>query len=375
MKITGITVRHVPVTKRGGWVFVQVQTNEGLTGLGEASQGGNDAEVTRQIESLVAPRVVGSDPRDVEVTMRRLRGLGSSRTGATAISGVEQALWDLAGQAAGQPVWRLLGGKVRPKIWVYANINRSTWERTPEAFAANAKRAVGAGFRAIKLASFDGMPSLDMPESIGAIEQGIACVLAVREAVGPEVQVLLDVHCHFTAALAIRVARRLEDQGANLFWFEDPVPRDDWAGLARVHAEIGQPVAAGETFFGLEPFWRLFTGGALGEGGRGPMVDIAMPDVKHCGGLGALRQIGTLADAASVKIAPHNPSGPVAQLATVHACAAMPSFQILEHAFGEVDWREGLITPAEEITDGFITPPETPGLGARLNEEALSRTH
>jgi galactonate dehydratase len=367
MKVTEIAVRRVPVTKRGAWLFVQVRTDEGLTGLGEASQSGDDEEMTHLLRSRVAPRVVDTDPRDVETVMRRLQGLGASRTGATAVSAVEQALWDLAGQAYGQPVWRLLGAKLRPRIWLYANINRSTWERTPEGFAANAKRAVAAGFRAVKLAPFDGMPRIDTPESFEAMELGIACLLSVREAVGPDVHVLLDAHCHFNAAWAVRVGRRLEAEGAKLFWFEDPVPRDDWEGLARVRAEIGLPVAAGETFFGLEPFWRLCTG----EGGR-PLVDVAMPDVKHCGGLGALRRIGALAEAAHVQIAPHNPSGPVAQLATVHACATLPSFTILEHAFGEADWRETLITPAEQLVDGYASVPDVPGLGVQLNEAAIT---
>ena len=367
MKVTEIAVRRVPVTKRGAWVFVQVQTDEGIVGLGEASQSGDDEATTRLIQSHVAPRVVGTDPRDVEGTMRRLQGLGVSRTGATAVSAVEQALWDAAGQSAGQPVWRLLGGKLRPRVWVYANINRSTWERTPEGFAQNAKRAVAAGFRAVKLAPFDGMPRIDTPEAFEAMELGIACLLAVREAVGKDVHVLLDAHCHFNAGWAVRVGRRLEAEGTRLFWFEDPVPRDDWEGLARVRAEIGMPVAAGETFFGLEPFWRLFTG----EQGK-PLVDVAMPDVKHCGGIGEMRKIATIAETAKVQVAPHNPSGPVAMAATVHAVATMPNFGILEYAFGEVPWRESLIEPVESIVDGFYEVPDRPGLGVTLNETVLA---
>jgi galactonate dehydratase len=380
MKVTELVVRRVPVSRRGDWLFVQLRTDEGLVGIGEASQGGGDAETIRHLRQNVAPRVVGSDPRDMLATARKLYGLGQAqgRQAATAVSATEQALWDLAGQAHGVPVWQLLGGKLRPRIWVYANINRATGvagvtgvpggtDRSPESFAANAKRAVAAGFRAVKLASFDGMPPVDTPEMIAATEKGIACVFAVREAVGPDVQVLLDVHCHFNAAWAIRVARRLEPMG--LFWYEDPVPRSDWEGLARVRREIEQPIAAGESFFGLEPFWRLFTQGTAGT--AGPLIDIAMPDVKHCGGLAAMARIGALAEAAHVQIAPHNPSGPVAQAATVQACAALPTFTILEHAYGETDWRQTLVEPAEALSDGFHTVPDGPGLGVRLNEEAL----
>ena len=380
MKVTELVIRRVPVSRRGDWLFVQLKTDEGLVGVGEASQGGGDAETIRHLRENVAPRVVGSDPCDVHGTARRLYPLAQSqgRQAATAVSATEQALWDLAGQAYGQPVWKLLGGKQRSKIWVYANINRATGVegvpggntgRSPEAFAANAKRAVAAGFRAVKLASFDGMPRLDTPEAFAAIENGIACVFAVREAVGPEVQVLLDVHCHFTAQWAIRVAKHLEPAG--LYWYEDPVHRSDWEGLARVRREIEQPVAAGEAFFGIEPFWRLFTGGGAGTE-VGPLVDVAMPDVKHCGGLALMTRIGSLAEAAHVQMAPHNPSGPVAQAATVQACAALPSFAILEHAYGETDWRHTLVEPLEPLADGYHAVPDAPGLGIRLNEAVMA---
>jgi galactonate dehydratase len=362
MKITGIGFDHVAVTQRGGWSFVRVETDEGVTGLGEASQGGNEAAIARIVREQLAPRLVGSDPRDVQMVLQRGRALGRERTGATALSAVEQALWDIAGQVYGQPIWRLLGGKVRPRVWIYANINRSTWDRSPEGFAANARRAVGRGFRAVKLAAFDDVPAhLDSPEAFATIQLGVDRVFAVREAVGPDVQVLLDLHCHLNAAWAIRVARQLEP--VRLFWFEDPIPRSDVEGWVRVHQTIEQPVAGGETFFGLEPFWELFTRNA---------IDVAMPDVKHCGGIGALRHIAALAEPAHVQVAPHNPSGPVALAATAHAAVTMPNFTILEYAFGEVDWREQLVEPAESIVDGFYTPPDTPGLGVRLNQTVLA---
>ena len=360
MKITGVTLDHVAVTRRGNWRFVRVHTDSGLTGLGEASQGSNDVAVAQAITQQITPQLTGQDPLDRVPLLQRLRGLGAHRTGATALSAVEQALWDLAGQALGQPVWRLLGGRLRPRVWVYANINRSTWERSPQGFAENARRAVAAGFRAVKLAAFDDVPRLDSPEAFATIQLGIERVLAVREAVGPDVQVLLDCHSHFTAAWAIRVARQLEP--ARLFWFEDPVPRDDLEGMVRVHDAIEQPLATGETLFGREPFWQLFTRHAL---------DVAMPDVKHCGGIAELRTIAAMAEPAHVQIAPHNPSGPVAMAATVQAVAGLPSFSILEYAFGEVPWRESLIEPAEQIVDGWYAVPDAPGHGVRLNDAVV----
>jgi galactonate dehydratase len=351
----------VAVNRRGRWLFVQVETDAGLTGVGEASQGGDDDAVAATIERHIAPYLVGKDARDVEPYLQRFAPLGVARTGATAISGVEQALWDLAGQAVGQPVWRLLGGAVRPRLWVYANVNRSTVDRSPEGFAASARAAVARGFRAVKLAAFDDVPRLDTPEAFATIRLGVERVLAVRQAVGPDVQVLLDCHCHFTVAWAIRVARELEP--ARLYWFEDPIPRVDVEGLTRVRQSIEQPVAAGETFFGRRPFWDLFTRGA---------VDVAMPDVKHCGGVLELRRIAAMAESAQVQIAPHNPSGPVAMAATAHAAVTMPNFGILEYAFGEVDWRERLVDPAETLVDGYYTPTDAPGLGLRLDEATLA---
>ena len=361
MQVTRVSLRQVKVTRRGGWLFVLVETDEGLAGLGEASHGGDGALVAQTITQQIAPRLVGSDPRGPGVFFERFRGLGASRAGATALSAVEQALWDIAGQAYGQPIWRLLGGRARPRLWLYANINRSTWDRSPAGFAANAREAVARGFRAVKLAAFDDVPAhLDTPEAFATIEVGIDRVFAVREAVGPDVQVLLDLHCRFNAAWAIRVARRLEP--ARLFWYEDPVPRADLDGLARVRASVEPPVAAGETFFGRRAFWELFTRHA---------VDVAMPDVKHCGGVAELRHIAAMAEPAHVHIAPHNPSGPVAMAATAHAAATMPNFTTLEYAFGEVDWRESLIEPAESIIDGFYAVPDAPGLGVRLNQSVL----
>jgi galactonate dehydratase len=358
MKITGVSLRRVGVTQRGGWLFVQVLTDEGLTGLGEASQGGNDHQVAHTIEQEIAPKLLGQDPREPDAVLGRFRALGVSRVGATAISGIDQALWDIAGQAYGQPVWRLLGGRVRSRIWIYANINRSTWDRSPQGFAENAKRAVAAGFRAIKLAAFDDVPrNLDTPDAFATINKGVDRVFAVREAVGSDVQVLLDCHSHFNAAWAIRVARELEP--VRLFWYEDPVPRTDLDGLVRVRETIEQPVASGETLYGMGEFWKLFTRGA---------VDVAMPDVKHCGGIGELRRIAALGEPAHVQIAPHNPSGPVAMAATVQVAATMPNFTILEYAFGEVEWREALIEPAERFVDGYYEVPDRPGLGVRLND-------
>lgn len=361
MRITGLTTRHVPVTRRGAWVFVEVQTDTGLTGTGEASQGGDDARTIAHLTGDLAPAIAGTDPRDVSATLAPLSRLGATRPGATALSAVEMALWDLAAQASGSPLARHLGGARRPSLWLYANINRSTWDRTPDGFAARARDAVAAGFDAVKLAPFDAVSRhLDRAETYAAIDQGIACVHAVRDAVGPTVQVLVDCHNRLTVPWAIRVARELE--AARLFWFEDPVDVNDLDGWREVRTATGLTIAGGETFFGLRPFWELI---------RARAVDVVMPDIKHCGGVAALARIAAVAEAAGVQVAPHNPSGPVALAATAHVAATLLSFTILEHAFGEVPWREGLVEPTERLDGNRYVPSDAPGIGVRIREAGV----
>src|SRR5262245_9296518 len=192
-------------------MFVQVETDGGLVGLGEAARGGDGREVAAAMRQQVLPRVLGRDPRDTGALFAELRPVGlASRAGSFAVSALEQALWDLAGQAAGQPIWRLLGGRLRERLWAYASITRATADRSPAGVAASARAAVADGFRALKLAAFDDVPvRQETAEAYAGIERGIERLHAVREAVGPEVQVMVDCHARFTTAWAIRVARRL----------------------------------------------------------------------------------------------------------------------------------------------------------------------
>jgi galactonate dehydratase len=315
------------------------------------------------MDRQVLPRVLGRDPRDMGALFVELRALGAAGASAGfAVSGLEQALWDLAGQAAGLPIWRLLGGRLRARLWTYASITRATAERSPAGFAATARAAVAQGFRAVKLAAFDDVPpGLDTPEAFAAVELGIERLQAVREAVGPRVQVMVDCHTRFTPAWAIRVARRLEP--VRLFWLEDPVPRHDLEGLARVRDAVEVPIAAGETLFGRDAYWDLV---------RRRAIDVALPDVRHCGGIGELVRIAALAEPAQIRVAPHNPGGPVGTAAVAQAVATLPNFAILEYLFGDVPWRASLVTPAESIAGGSYTVPDAPGLGLRLNEEVLA---
>lgn len=369
MKITGLDVVRVRVNHRGDWLFVHIATDEGLTGLGEASHGGftpqRDDIVTAILGTQCAPILIGRDPRAVTATIDALQPLVDGLASATAVSACEQALWDIAGKAAGLPIYRLLGGPVRDRIPLYANINRAARERIPEDFVRHATDAVAAGFRAVKCAPFDGIDQrrVQEPEQRARVQRGIACVAAVRDAVGQEIDLYVDCHSKFDAPTALAVARELAALGVR--WFEEPVPTEDRETLRAlrpaVHA-LGMELIGGELLYGVAGFLPYLT----------PRIfDLVMPDVKHCGGIAATVAIGNVADACGVAVAPHNPSGPVSMAASAQASAALPRLRALEHAWGETPWRPHLLTPHERIEDGMYVLPEAPGLGIKLSDEVV----
>lgn len=369
LKITGMEVIVVNVNQRGNWIFVRLKTDRGLAGLGEASHGGGfRGEGDQRMQATLAEYfelVRGRSPFEIEAYRERgrARAKAGGRMGATAFSAIEQAQWDLAGKALDAPIYELLGGKLRSEIEVYANINRATnGERSPEQFAENAGRAKSEGFRAVKGAVFDDFPRRGAPRS--EVDKftalGIARAEVMRRAIGPDAGLLIDCHSHFDRALGIEVARRMEPQ--NLYWYEEPVPPQDLENTAAIHSAIRQRMAGGEVLFGMEGFAPLTRAHAL---------DILMPDVKHCGGMLEARKIAAVAELDGVRVAPHNPSGPVAMAASVQLCAGLPNFLILEYAWGEVPWRKDLITPPEEFSGGQIRVPHAPGLGIELNERVV----
>ncbi len=363
LRITGMELVVVRVTGRTNWIFVRLATNDGITGLGEASMGRRtDFPEMAPFFDLVRDR----SPFEIEAYRQRGRAAAAGgRVPATAFSALEQAQWDLAGKALGAPVYELAGGAVRRELPAYANINRATADRSPEGFAANARQAVADGFRAIKAAPFDGFPPLDRPagEVEAATELGIACIEAMRAAVGPDVALKIDVHSNFDVPLSIEVARRLEPQG--LSWYEEPVPPTDLEATKAIKDGIRQTMAGGEFLFGIEGFAPLC---------RERAVDIIMPDVKHCGGITELGKIATVAELDGVLVSPHNPSGPVSTMASAQACARLSNFDILEYQWNEAPWRGDLVDPPERFENGILQVPDGPGIGVTLND-TLAREH
>ena len=362
MKITNIEPIIIHVNRRGDWVFLLVHTDEGITGLGEASHSGNDALLAATVE-VFKEQVIGQSPLQVEAIWHRLARFNGGRVSQTALSGIEQALWDIMGQHLGGPIHTLFGGAVRRRVRLYANINRHVRDRTPDGFARAARQAVEQGFTAIKLAPFDELRERDHirtgPQA--AWRPGVARVAAVREAIGDQVELAVDCHSRMEVSEAIIVGQALA--GYDLFWYEEPVRHTFTQELAQVTAAVPMATASAESVFSVEGF-RPFLAQHV--------VDVIMPDVKHCGGLLELRNIAAAARINQVLVSPHNPSGPVANVASGHVACTLSNFHILEYAWGEVDWRADLLTPAEPVEAGHLLISDAPGLGYRLNPDMVA---
>ncbi len=364
MKIRSISTLIVHVNHRGDWVHVVVETDAGIAGVGEASHNSNDALCVAAVEQFDR-QLRGEDPRQIARIRQMLRKKDGGRVYNTALSGLEQALWDVLGQSLGAPLHALFGGAVRERIRLYANINRHVVDRSPEGFARAARQAADEGFTAIKMAPFDELrhPYCYRTGPLADWRPGVERVRATRKAIGDEIELAVDCHSRMEVSEAVVVGRELAD--VNLFWYEEPVAHTDVEGLAAVAGLVPQPIASAESVYGVEGF-RPFTADRC--------VDVIMPDVKHCGGILELNEIAATARLRQVLVAPHNPAGPLSTAATAQAAASWPNFYILEYAWGEVDWRAELLSPPERIEDGHLVLSQEPGLGHRLNQGTVE-TH
>jgi galactonate dehydratase len=339
------------------WLFVRVDTDEGVSGIGEGTLNG----FVRTIEAAVKELehlAVGEDPRRVTALARRLYESVSNEGGHVhrhAIAAVEIACWDILGKSLGAPVHQLLGGRVRDSVPAYAN----GWyrdERSPEAFTTAAERVAEQGFRALKLDPFGTAQGfLDERE----LERALEIVAAIRSRF-PALDVLIDVHARFTEAEAIRVARAFEPLG--VFWWEEPTIRDPERSPA-VARGTSLRVATGETFHTLGQFFELAK-----EGG----VSIWQPEPMSLGGIRPTLAVADLATAAGAWLAPHQSGGPVATAVCLQVAACVPNFLIQEHfdAFNE-SWTADLVTwkPALDAESGKLSLPDGPGLGLDLVED------
>jgi galactonate dehydratase len=341
--------------------YAVVVTDEGLEGVGEVRMINHTDALLGYLAEAVPNHVLGSDPFAIESLVQRMWRNDYARAGQVAMSGlavIETACWDIVGKALDQPVYRLLGGAVRDRIKAYAN-GWYTVERTPDEFHAAARRVVERGYRGLKLDPFGSGTFELTPEEL---RRSVALVEAVRDAVGGDVELFVEMHGRFTPATAIAVAREL--QPFRPAWLEEPVPPDNLRALAKVAARVDAPVATGERIHARHEFRELFELQA---------ADIVQPDPTMCGGIAETRKIASWAEAYYVLVAPHNVGGPVSTAAALHLAACTPNFKVLEHFndFGEAFVKDA--APGNpEVSDGFFALPEGPGLGVELDESVIA---
>ncbi len=363
MKITDILTyavkgRHWP---RFPMVFVEVEIDEGITGLGESLlyQSNGIIEAIHAMKGLL----IGQDPRDIERLWEKMFRLGNP---GPAISGVEIALWDILGKSLGVPVYRLLGGRCREKIRVYCDGFFRGADYNPVEYMEKALEAVDMGFTALKMDVDEPLESvnkeLGRAITLQELRQTVKMVEAVRETVGPEIDLAIDAHGAFDITTALALGKKLAP--CDLLWFEDPVPQSNLSVMAKVAQSIDIPVCTGEMLRSRFEFRELFERQA---------AEIIMPDVARTGGMLEMKKIAAMADTYFMLTAPHNMVGPVCTMASVHLCACIPNFLVMEYQLGDVPWIDDLISSPIPINRGYLEIPERPGLGIELNKKEVAK--
>ena len=355
MKVTDVKVFPVDCF-RTNWVFVKVYTDEGIGGVGEATLEYKEKALFGAVKHI-KEYLVGKNPLDIEKHYHDIYRDAYWRGGPvlmSALSAVEMALWDILGKYLKVPVYQLLGGKIHDKVRIYIN-GWFAGAKTPEEFGEKAKIAVKRGVTAMKWDPF-GKNYLNISNK--DLNEALHCVAAVREAVGPDVDLLIEGHGRFDVPTGIKIAKELE-QFKPMF-FEEPIPPDNLEALKAVRDKSPVAISAGERLYGRRDFRELFERRA---------ADYIQPDISHAGGIMELKKIASMAESYYISFAPHNPSGPVANAATLQLAACCPNFEILEIMYSDVEWRKDVVNEELEYKDGYITIPDKPGLGIEIKEE------
>ena len=362
MKITAIECLPVYSEWRKNFVFVRVETDAGIVGWGEAySQYDRDSAVAAQVKEL-GRYLIGRDPFQIRHIMQIAFDDYAQRRGSLelycAMSGIEQALWDIAGKETKQPVYNLLGGPVRSRIRVYAN-GWSYKMQKPEDYARGAEGVVKRGFSAMKFDPVPGPWRTYVPKE--HIRRAVKVLRAVRDAVGPDVDLLLDIHRRLAPMHAIDLADALAE--FEPYWLEEPCQSENVEALADVRHRSKIPVVTGEALYTRADFRPIF---------RARAADIINPDVSNCGGILELMYIAAAAESEAIAVSPHNyNSTTLALSATVHASACMPNFIITEYFLPFEELGQRLCPNVLKPVDGYIALPEGPGLGLEVNEWAV----
>jgi galactonate dehydratase len=371
MKITAVET-HVCNARMRNWVFVKVVTDQpGLWGWGEATLEWHTRGIVGAVEDL-SQLIVGEDPTRIEYLWQMMfrqhfwHGHGIER--ATAIAGIDLALWDILGKVAGMPCSKLWGGPVRDHVRTYCHLGGGNMEDFYETAADNAKRfadlarqAVADGFTAFKSMAVPPTLPLEGLKPLRVAEQAVA---AMREAVGDSIDIMVDCHARPSPAMGIQFAKALDPYG--LYFLEEPCWPESIDGLRDIKTSCRTPIATGERITNLAEFARLFAAGAC---------DVCQLDITHCGGLSSARRIAALVEAHRLTLAPHNPQGPVSTAASLEFGFSQPSYIICETVHADVPWRHDVVKEGVTVEkQGRIVRPNTlPGLGIEIDEAEVKK--
>ncbi len=370
MKITKIETIVCNARMRN-WIFVKVITDQpGLFGWGEATLEWHTRAVVGAVEDI-SSLLIGEDPRRIEylwqVMYRQHFWHGNGVVRGTAISGIDLALWDILGKIKETPCHQLWGGPVRDYVRLYCHLGggkmEDFYETKPQdapRFAEMAQQVVEDGFTAFKSMA---VPETMPIEGLKPIRYAEACVQAMREAVGENIDIMVDCHARPSPRMGMLFAKALEPYG--LYFFEEPCWPEVYEDIAAIQRAVSTPIATGERMIGIHAFRDLLACGGC---------SIIQPDITHCGGLSEARRIASLAEAYRVAMAPHNPQGPVSTAASLELGFATPSYIICEAVHQDVPWREDIVTWGFEVEkEGRIVRPNTkPGLGVEIDEDKVA---
>lgn len=370
IKITEVKCGYI---RNGHSLFVKIYTNQEVWGCGE----GVDATPgTYHLVKMMGERLKGKSPLNVHRLFEDIRKSGffeGAQSGmfVAVLSAIESALWDLAGKILGLPVYQLLGGKFRDKIRVYLDTALyQSQNPKPEEFAQAARQAVSMGFNAIKFDvdqandpnKYDRYNWTASPAELKRMYDQIA---AARQAVGPNIDICVDMHGRYDVTTGERVAKLFEP--LNLMWLEEPVPAENVDAYKKIADSTSTPICGGENHYLAHGFRELLEKNA---------VDIVMPDLQKCGGLGEGQRIANLANLYYVPFAPHMVASYLGAMASCHACASVPNFMILEwqvYFHTNPMFKEIVKYDGEQVTQGFITLSNKPGVGVEINEEGMRK--
>ena len=359
MKIRDVTTYLVGNAWKN-WLFVRVDTDEGIHGVGEGTLNAFSATVETAIHEL-RDEYIGLDPSQVELLLQRtVRDVytDGGQIHMAAVAAIEVACWDIVGKALGKPVHELLGGRVRDRVRVYANGWYRT-DRTPEGFAERARAVKALGYTAMKFDPFGaGWRVQDRRDE----DLSIAIVAAVRDAVGPDVDLMIEAHNRFSVATAVRIAERLAE--FRPAWLEEPVHHAHLGAMLEVARRSPVPIATGESFTSPAQFADLMAHDA---------VHIFQPEPLHLGGLWRTRQVAAMADAHLAVVAPHNAGGPICSAVSAQLGGCIPNFYVQE-SFDEFngDWSRDIVDRPTLQHDGYVDVPTAPGLGVDLDWDRLA---